>query len=728
MIARAASFALVALAGAHLALASSPTAADLAHARRLLATTILFDGHNDLPWAIRTDKKAPGDVVAYDLRQTTSGQTDFARLKQGGLSAQFWSVYTPGESKSGFARIQLEQIDIMRQVIARYPDRLQLARTAKEIREAKRAGRIGSMLGIEGGHAIENSLGALRTYYDLGVRYMTLTHNVNTDWADAAADAPSHHGLTPFGEQVVLEMNRIGMLVDLSHTSAETMEDAVRVSKAPVIFSHSSARAVCDVPRNVPDDILKKMPANGGVVMVTFVPGFTDPDVAKVMQPALEAYNLRAREVKTEAERDKLFDEMVGNVKLPVTTVAKVADQIDYVRRVAGVEHVGIGGDFDGNSQWPEGLSDVSMYPNLFAELIHRGWTDKDLKLLAGENVLRALEQAEKVAAKLQATTNAPPFTQYESTSASATEKNELPPRAAASEADARGTAAPQGAALGAEPTASNKPAPDILGRPADLDLSKGVQPPKRDNSKLPSTFVAASKTQPINAKWATTPYRPKSRRDLTGLWINQGGIGWTPGIPPGPKQNPPLTPEYTKIFNYHLANAAAGKPTGDITASCLPPGMPRIMTMTYPMEITITPDHVAIYAEWQEQVRRIFTDGRPLSEEPEQTFNGESVGHWQGNFLVATSYGFRPDTNLESSGLPKSEKMIAYERLWLADDDTLRDEITLVDPVALSKPWTVTKTYKRAPPDFTLEPYVCLENNRNPIAEDGTIQFILKP
>jgi hypothetical protein len=233
--------------------------------------------------------------------------------------------------------------------------------------------------------------------------------------------------------------------------------------------------------------------------------------------------------------------------------------------------------------------------------------------------------------------------------------------------------------------------------------------------------------TQPVDPKWGTLAYRPKSRRDLTGIWINQGGIGWTPGIPPGRRQNPPLTPEYARTFERHLANAAAGKPTGDPTAACLPPGMPRVMTMTYPMEITMGSDRVMIYAEWQEQVRRIFIDGRPLPEDPDPTYNGESAGHWEGDFLIATSYGFRLDTNLESSGLPKSDKAIAYERIWLADDDTLRDEITLVDPVALAKPWTVTKTYKRAPPDFKLMPYVCLENNRNPIGPDGSVRAILK-
>ncbi len=266
----------------------------------------------------------------------------------------------------------------------------------------------------------------------------------------------------------------------------------------------------------------------------------------------------------------------------------------------------------------------------------------------------------------------------------------------------------------------------DIAGRPVDLDLKKGVQAPPRDASKLPTTFAEAAKTQPVDAKWGAAPYRPKNRRDFTGIWINQGGIGWTPGIPPGRRQNPPLNATYQKIFEQHIANAAAGKPTGDPTANCFPPGMPRIMTMTYPMEITLGPGRINVYAEWLEQTRRIFTDGRPLEIEPDPTYNGQSVGHWEGDFLVATSFGFKPETNMESSGLPKSDKAITYERIWLADDDTLRNEITIVDPVAFAKPWTVTKTYKRAPPDFTLEPYVC-ENNRNPVAEDGTIQTILK-
>jgi membrane dipeptidase len=369
----------------------------LERARQLLQKAILFDGHNDLPWTIRTDKKAPSDIAAYDLRGSVPGHTDLRRLKLGGVGAQFWSVYTPGEAAGNFARTQLEQIDIARRMIERYPESLQFATTVAQIRTAHRAGRVASLLGMEGGHAIEDSLGALRAYYDLGVRYMTLTHNVHTSWADSAALPPVHGGLTPFGEQVVQEMNRLGMLVDLSHVSDGTMDDALRVSKAPVIFSHSSARALCNVPRNVPDEILRRLKQNGGVVMVTFVAGFIDPAIGAVQVPAMQEVARRATG-KSPEEREQIEQEVMGRLKLPQTTIAKVADHIEHVRRVAGIEHVGIGGDFDGNSHWPEGLSDVSMYPNLFAELIRRGWTDKELTLLAGENVLRAMSKAEDVA------------------------------------------------------------------------------------------------------------------------------------------------------------------------------------------------------------------------------------------------------------------------------------------------------------------------------------------
>ena len=376
--------------------AASPDPA-LAHARELLEKVILIDGHNDAPWAIRVDKKAQGNVELYDLRNKPEGQTDIPRQRQGGVGGQFWSVYTPGEAPDHYARAQLEQIDIATRMIAQYPDTFAFARTAADIRAAHKNNKIASLLGLEGGHAIEDSLGALRAYYDLGVRYMTLTHNTHTSWADSAALPPQHGGLTPFGEEVVHEMNRIGMLVDLSHVAPETMDDALRVSKAPVIFSHSSARALCDVPRNVPDDILKRLPQNGGVVMVTFVAGFIDPAVARVQQPAMAELSRRSAGLRLE-QQEKLAAEIMGNLQLPKTSIAQVADHIEYIRKVAGVEHIGLGGDFDGNDAWPEGLSDVSMYPNLFAELIRRGWSDHDLELLAGGNVLRALEQAEAVA------------------------------------------------------------------------------------------------------------------------------------------------------------------------------------------------------------------------------------------------------------------------------------------------------------------------------------------
>ena len=377
----------------------------LAHAQRLLRETILVDGHNDLPWAIRGHKPAPGNVAAYDLRAAVPGQTDLRRLRQGGVGAQFWSVYTPAEAPGGFAKTQLEQIELAWRMVDHYPEALQKALTVADIRAAHRAGRIASLLGIEGGHAIENSMGALRAYHELGVRYMTLTHNVHTDWADSAAQMPPRHGgLSPFGEDVVGEMNRLGMLVDLSHVSSATMDDALRVSRVPVIFSHSNAKAVCDVPRNVPDEILRRLPANGGVVMVSFVAGFADPQVAKVMQPAIEEFNRRVRLTKSEAEAAALVEEIFGALKLPPSGVASVADHIEHIRAVAGVEHVGIGADFDGNDLWPEGLSDVSMYPNLFAELIRRGWSDHELKLLAGENLLRVMAKAEAVAAELQKT------------------------------------------------------------------------------------------------------------------------------------------------------------------------------------------------------------------------------------------------------------------------------------------------------------------------------------
>jgi membrane dipeptidase len=378
--------------------------AALAHARALLRSTILIDGHNDLPWEIRTAKGAPRDVVAYDLLERTPGQTDIERLRQGGVGGQFWSLWIPGDDPSaGFARLELEQIDIARRMIARYPDHLALSLTAADIERARKAGRIASLLGIEGGQAIESSLGALRAYFELGARYMTLTHNKGLAWADAATDTPRHGGLTRFGEEVVRELNRLGMLVDLSHTSPETMADALRVSEAPIIFSHSGARAVCDVPRNVPDEVLRQLPGNGGVAMVTFVASFVSPEFAKVFGPIWADYERRAAGVTNPEERQRIYEELTASVKAPKVTIGQVADHVDHVRKVAGVDHVGLGGDYDGNRERPEGLEDVSGYPRLFAELVRRGWSDADLRRLAGENVLRAIRGAEATARRLQA-------------------------------------------------------------------------------------------------------------------------------------------------------------------------------------------------------------------------------------------------------------------------------------------------------------------------------------
>jgi membrane dipeptidase len=367
----------------------------LVHARQLLADRPIFDGHNDLPWEIRTSPQSRMDVDKYDLHQRTPGATDLARLKAGGVGAQFWSVYIPGEARdSGYARMQLEQIDIARRMIARYPDDLAFCLSAADVDRARQAGKVASMLGAEGGHAIENSLGVLRMYYALGVRYMTLTHNVTTEWADAALDQPRHGGLTAFGRQVVHEMNRLGMIVDLSHVSPGTMSAALDATTAPVIFSHSSARALVDVPRNVPDSILRRMPRNGGVVMVTFVGSF-------VSNKGFAAWE-RARDeavagIKDAAARTAAESAYARKHPEPRATVQDVADHVEHVRNIAGIDHVGLGGDYDGTTELPVGMEDVSGYPLLFAELIRRGWNDGDLRKLAGENVLRVLRDVEHV-------------------------------------------------------------------------------------------------------------------------------------------------------------------------------------------------------------------------------------------------------------------------------------------------------------------------------------------
>ena len=346
-------------------------------AKRVLSSVPLFDGHNDLPWAIR-NADAPMDVRAYDISKPTPGHTDLARLRAGGVGAQFWSVYVPSSvmGEGGGARMQLEQIDIANQIISDHREDLGLALTAADVMAEFHRGKVASLLGMEGGHAIENSLGALRAFYALGVRYMTLTHSANVDWADSCCALPELGGLSAFGEEVVREMNWLGMLVDISHVSPGSMHDALDVAEAPVIFSHSSARAVTDHPRNVPDDVLRRLPENGGVVMVTFVESFVNEDVARYVGPP------------------------EGR---PRATMDDVVAHIEHVRAVAGIDHVAIGGDFDGIDRGPLGLEDVSTYPALFAELSRRGWTESELRALAADNLLRVMRAAEATARRLQA-------------------------------------------------------------------------------------------------------------------------------------------------------------------------------------------------------------------------------------------------------------------------------------------------------------------------------------
>jgi membrane dipeptidase len=375
--------------------------AALARAKALLRRAPIFDGHNDLPWVVREDAIAHGDLDQYDLAKPTRGDTDLPRLRQGGVGAQFWSVYIPGDLPGGFAHTQLEQIELARRILVRYSRDLAPASTAAEVKRALAQHRIAGLLGMEGGHAIENSLGALRAYYQLGVRYMTLTHNQTLAWADAALDEPRHHGLTKFGVAVVREMNRLGMLVDLSHTSPETMRAALDATTAPVIFSHSCARGLVDHPRNVPDDVLARLPANGGVVLVTFVPSFANATVAAWELPLF----VQQRAAKGDAERAAIEARYVAqHGPRPRAMLRDVADHIDYIKQRVGADHVGLGGDFYGatGDRVVVGLEDVSKYPDLLAELVRRGWSDADLAKLTSGNLLRVLGQAEQVARRLQ--------------------------------------------------------------------------------------------------------------------------------------------------------------------------------------------------------------------------------------------------------------------------------------------------------------------------------------
>jgi membrane dipeptidase len=400
------------IAAAALAIASTPVAAQpidaktMARIDRILKRTPLIDGHNDIAEQAAENYKRSVEGLASgtDQRQPHPLMTDMARLHQGRVGGQFWSVYINGTVTGDEAiRQTIQQIDVVRRMIEAYPNDLELAGTADDIVRIHRKGKIASLIGVEGGRQIGGSLAALRQFYNLGARYMTLTHNQTTEWADSATDDPKYDGLSPFGETVVHEMNRIGMLVDLSHVAPATMKDAIGASRAPVIFSHSSARGVGGHPRNVPDDVLRLLPANGGVVMVNFVPSFLSDAVWNWgAERSGEEARLKAIHRESEAAVEAGLKAWEAAHPEPVTTVADVANHIDHIVAVAGHDHVGIGGDFDGIDSTPEGLNGVEDYPNLFAELIRRGWSDKDLAKLAGGNVLRVLRQAEATARSLK--------------------------------------------------------------------------------------------------------------------------------------------------------------------------------------------------------------------------------------------------------------------------------------------------------------------------------------
>ncbi len=380
------------------------------HVLELLREVPLIDGHNDVPWQYRT--RVANHVDQIDFRDTSAVEppmhTDLARLRLGGVGAQFWSVYIPTSfGGQGAARVVLEQVDLTKRLIDRYPADLELALTADDIERIHKDGKVASLLGAEGGHSIESSLGVLRQLFDVGVRYMTLTHGSNSAWADSATDRPAHGGLTAFGRQVVREMNRLGMLIDLSHVSPQTMHQTLDETRAPVIFSHSSAFAVTPSPRNVPDDVLKRLAENGGVVMVTFVPSFVNDGVRAYFQRMdAERLRLSAAGVAPSELRSHLAAWRRENPG-PQASLGDVADHIDHIRALIGTAHLGIGSDFDGIPTVPVGLEDASTFPDLLVELVRRGYSDDELKDIAGRSFLRAMRGAEEAARRLQSSESA---------------------------------------------------------------------------------------------------------------------------------------------------------------------------------------------------------------------------------------------------------------------------------------------------------------------------------
>ena len=400
---------LLLLLGAANAEAQTIDARTQARIDRILKVTPLIDGHNDLPWELRENHASSVDgLESGGERREKPVMTDMQRLRAGRVGGQFWSVYITGTTTGDAAlRATIEQIDTARRLIAAYPQHLELAATAADVERIHRSGKIASMLGMEGGRQIAGSMPALRQFHALGVRYMTLTHNQTTEWADSATDEPKHGGVSPFGAEVIAEMNRVGMLIDLSHVSPEAMKDAIAMSQAPVIFSHSNAFARNPHPRNVPDEVLRLLPAKGGVVMVNFYPAFLSAEVREwAVRRQMEETRLKAYWPFSKQAVDDGLKRWEAATSRPPTPVSTVADHIEHIARIAGYDHVGIGGDLDGVPYTAVGMESVAGYPLLFAELIRRGWSDANLAKLAGRNVLSAMRRAEAVAASMK---NRPP-------------------------------------------------------------------------------------------------------------------------------------------------------------------------------------------------------------------------------------------------------------------------------------------------------------------------------
>lgn len=408
---------MTAIAAALIAMPATAQRSPEQTAEAALRAAPLFDAHNDVPWALR--ERYRNVIADFDFTDSTRApapggetggmHTDIPRLRKGRVGAQFWSVYVPATLPEPQAVVAvLEQIDVTKRLLARHPETFALVTTADGAAAAMKRGRIASIMGMEGGNSIGESLAVLRQTYDLGVRYLTLTHNKTLSWADAGTDAPKNDGLNDFGRKVVREMNRIGMLVDLSHVSEATMMDALDESKAPVIFSHSGARAINGHARNVPDSVLRRLPANGGVVMVVGLPGFLSEELRqRTANRAAEQARLESLWRGQPAEVAKALAAWDAAKPEPKVGLGVWADHIDHIRKIAGADHVGIGGDYDGMPSGPVGAEDVSGYPALFAELARRGWSQSDLEKLASRNIMRVLKSAETVAASQR---RLPPF------------------------------------------------------------------------------------------------------------------------------------------------------------------------------------------------------------------------------------------------------------------------------------------------------------------------------